>query len=161
MSKGLMTAVAAIAAVVLVGCGGSSSNSRNSSSPSAFTSAFRAQSQSFTALGNDLQTAIATASTTSSSKIASEFRSLASRTTQAAAALRALKPPAKYQADVLQLAAGFDTVAADMTAVSAASKKHDRTAARTVAAKLVTDSDTIRAADLKLTHELGLPTTGG
>jgi hypothetical protein len=161
MSKGPMTITAAIVAAALAGCGGSSSNSSSGPSLSTFKSGFQAQKASFTAIGTDLQTAIANASSTSPSKIATEFSSLASRTTQAASALRALKPPAKYQTEVGQLAAGFDAISADMTAVSTAAKHNDPTAARTAAAKLVTDSATIHNADLKLTHELGLPVTGG
>jgi hypothetical protein len=155
-----MTITAAIAAAALAGCGGSSSNSSSGPSLSAFKTGFQAQKASFTTIGTDLQTAITTASSSSSSKIASEFSSLASRTTQAAAAIRTLKPPAKYQSEVGLLAAGFDTVAADLTAVSTAAKNNNVNAARTAAAKLVADSATIHNADLKLTHELGLPVTG-
>jgi hypothetical protein len=149
--------VAAIAAAALAGCGGSSSNSSSGPSLSAFKSGFQAQKASFTALGNDLTTTITSASSTTPSKIASEFNALASRTTHASAALRTLKPPAKYQPDVNRLAAGFDSIAADMTAVSTAAQNNDATAARTAAAKLVTDSATVHNADLKLSRELGLP----
>jgi membrane protein required for beta-lactamase induction len=74
--------------------------------------------------------------------------------------VRALKPPAKYQAEVSQLAGGFDSVAADMTAVSTAAKNNDAKAAQTAAKKLVTDSATVHNADLKLTQALGLKATG-
>ncbi len=74
--------------------------------------------------------------------------------------MRALKPPAKYQAEVSRLAAGFDSVAADMAAVSTAAKQNDSKAAQTAAAKLVTDSATVHNTDLKLTQDLGLKTTG-
>jgi hypothetical protein len=161
MSKALITTVATIAAIALAGCGGSrSSSSITTPGLSALKSGFQAQSRSVTALGTDLQTAIATASTTSQSKIAVEFSALASRATKAAAALRALNPPAKYGAEVRELAAGFDGVAGDMTAVSAAAKKNDATEARSAAAKLVNDWETVQVPDLKLTRDLGLPVTG-
>jgi len=156
-----MTLAAAIAAAALAGCGGSSSNSSSGPSLSAFKSGWQAQKASFAAIGTDLQTAIATASTTSAPKIASEFASLGSRMTHAASALRALKPPARYQTRVGQLAAAFDAVSGDMTAVSTAANHNDVTAARTAAAKLVTDWATIHAADLVLSHEFGFPVTGG
>ena len=158
MSKGPLGITAAIAAVALAGCG--SSGSSSGPSLGAFKSGFQAQKASFTSIGADLQTAITSAGSDSASKIATEFTALASRTTAAAAALRSLKPPAKYQADVGTLAGGFDSVAADMTAVSDAAQKNDATAAKNAAAKLLTDSNTVHTADLKISRELGLKSTG-
>jgi hypothetical protein len=159
MSKLPITTVAAVAAVALAGCGGSSSNS-SANSLSAFKSGFQSQKASFSKLGTDLQQAIATAPKSSNTTIAGEFSSLATRTTAAATALRTLKPPAKYSAEVSSLASGFDAVAADLSAVSTAATNNDGSAAKTASTKLVTDSTTVHAADLALTHQLGLPVTG-
>jgi hypothetical protein len=145
------------AAIALAGCGGSSSSGP---SLSAFKSGFQAQRVSFTKLGADLEKAITTAPSTTSSAIATEFTSLASRTKQTAAALRTLKPPAKYSATVNRLASGFDMVTADMLAIAAAATKNDAADARAAATKLVTDSATVHTNDLALTDELGLPVTG-
>lgn len=159
-TKSTATAAVAATALALAGCGGGSSNSSSGGSLSAFKSGFQAQKHTFTQIGQDLQVAISTASGTSPSKIATEFTALASRTTQAATALRSLKPPANYQSEVNQLVSGFGSVAADLTAVSAAAQKNDATAAHAAAIKLVADSTTVHNADLKLTRELGLPVSG-
>jgi hypothetical protein len=157
--------VAAVAALTIAGCGGSSSNSSSSSSSSgpslsAFKTGFQSQKATFSKIGTDLQQAITGASTSSNKSISSVFSALAARTTAAAAALRTLKPPAKYTAQVSSLASGFDTVASDLTAVANAAANSDASAAKTAATKLVTDSAAVHSADLALTHALGLPPTG-
>jgi hypothetical protein len=153
-------AVAAVAAVALAGCGGSNSSSSSSApSLSAFKTGFESQKATFTKIGTDLQSAIATAPKSSNTAIESEFSSLATRTTQAAAALRTLKPPARYSATVSALASGFDAVAADMSAVADAAKSGNAPAAKAAAKKLVIDTTTVHSNDLSLTRRLGLPTT--
>jgi hypothetical protein len=159
MLKRSIIAGAIAAAVALAGCGSSSSNS-SGPSLSAFKTGFEAQKTSFNQLGADLQKAISTAPSSSNSQIASEFASLATRTTAQSAALRKLKPPAKYSAALSQLASGFDTVAGDMQAISLDSTNNDAIAVKPAAVKLITDSAAVKAADLSLTHRLGLPTTG-
>ncbi len=157
MSRRSITMIAALGAVALAGCGGSSSSGP---SLSAFKSGFKAQRQSFTKLGTDLEKAISSAPSTSATTIATEFTSLATRTTAAAAALRTLKPPARFSAQVGALATGFDGVASDMNAISTAATKNDANGAKSAAAKLVTDSATVHTDDLTLTRALGLSTTG-
>jgi hypothetical protein len=157
MPKRSITTLAVLAAVALAGCGGSSSSGP---SLSAFKSAFHARRLSFNRVGADLQKAIASAPSTSASAIATEFKSLATRTTAQAAALRVLKPPAKFSSQVSALATGFDGVAADMKSIATAATNNDATGAKSAATKLVTDSATVHTDDLTLTRALGLPTTG-
>ena len=157
MSKRSITTIAATTAVALAGCGGSSSSGP---SLSAFKSGFQAQKTTFTQLGSDLQKAITSAPSTSASAIATEFTSLATRTTAAAAALRTLRPPSKFSSQVSALATGFDSVAADMKSIATAATSNDASGAKTAAAKLVTDSATVHTDDLTLSRALGLRTSG-
>lgn len=157
MPRRSFASLAAVTTVALAGCGGSSSSGP---SLSTFKTGFRAQRQSFTQLGADLQKAIVSAPSTSASTIVTEFTSLSTRTTAAAAALRTLKPPAKYSSQVSALATGFDSVAADMKSIAAAGSKNDTNAAKAAATKLLTDSATVHTDDLTLTRALGLPTNG-
>jgi hypothetical protein len=157
MRRRSVASLAAVTMVVLTGCGSSSSSGP---SLSAFKTGFKAQRQSFTKLGADLEKAISSAPTTPASAIATEFTSLAARTTAAAAALRTLKPPAKFSSQVSALANGFDSVSADMKSISTAATKNDASGAKSAAGKLVTDSATVHTDDLTLTRALGLSTTG-
>jgi hypothetical protein len=157
--KRSIPAVAAAVAFAIAGCGGSSSNS-SGASLSAFKSGFQSQKHTFSALGVDLRNTLLSVKGQSNATIASEFSSLASRATASAKALRTLKPPAKYSAQLTQLASGFDTVAADLQSLSSAAAKDDIPSARQAIEKIGTDSKTVHSADLALSQALGLPTTG-
>src|ERR1700722_3570002 len=108
-----MTYTAALAALMLAGCGSSgnsssstssaagstSASSTSTSAPSAstFKSGFSTDRVKFRKLGLDLQKEITTAQTKTDAQLATEIGALAVRAKQQAALLSQLSPPAKYQ----------------------------------------------------------------
>ncbi len=149
--RSLIVAVMVAALVALAGCGSSGP------SLSAFKSGFQTEKAQFQQLGRDLQSALGAAKGQTDVQLASEFTGLAGRASQQAASLRTLNPPSKYKSQRDQLAADFDTVAADLRAIAAAATGHNGPAARSATLKLVSDAGSLKSVDSSLSSSLGLP----
>lgn len=147
-----------LAALPLVGCGGSSSSS--GSSESTYKKEFSAQKQQFQQLGRDMVTALRSAPGQSDATLAVRFAGLSSRATSTADAIRKLKPPSKFQSANSQLASAFDAVAGDLKAVSAAATQHSASAAQNASRSLVQHAAQVKQVDRQITGQLGLPQSG-
>jgi hypothetical protein len=153
VNRPILTGTIALAAV-LAGCGSSGP------SLSAFKSGYGAEKAQFNQLGRDLQTVLQTAGKKTDVQLGSEFSGLAARASQQAVALRKLDPPGKFKSQRDQLATDFDTVAADLSAISTAASAHNGATARAATIKLVSDSGSLKAVDQSLTSALGLSQSG-
>jgi hypothetical protein len=151
VSKASPVSAAVILAVMLSSCGSSGP------SLSTYKQDFQKQKTQFTQLGRDLATTIQGANGKSNSQIASAFAGLATRANQTASNLRNLKPPSKYKNQNSQLAADFNTVAADLSSISTAASSNNGPSARAGTQKLLQDAANLRAVDRSLTASLGLP----
>lgn len=153
MSRGHLIAAAAALAVLAAGCGSSSSGP----SLSAFKSGFATEKATFRQLGTDLVTEITAAPHKSNAQIATDFSALSTRATVQAAALRGLKPPSKYKPQLNTLATDFDTVSADLKAISGSATSGDVSGARSQTTTLGQDSAKLKSVDVALSTALGLP----
>ncbi len=154
MSRRSLIGAAALLALVLAACGGSSGPSL-----SAFKTGFAADKAQFRTLGTDLGAAIEGAGAKSDSALATEFDALSARATQQSAALGKLDPPAKYKAELGRLTSGFRAIASDLQAIATAASAHNAQAARRATTTLVQNAAKIKASDDVLTAALGLPKT--
>jgi hypothetical protein len=125
---------------------------------SRFKSGFAADKAQFRALGSDLGTAITTANHKTNGQIASEFGALAARATQSGVQLRKLNAPPQYKGQVSKLASAFDSVAADLTAISRDATVGNATGAQQATVTLLRHATVLKSLDVKLSSELGLPT---
>jgi hypothetical protein len=151
VSKAWSVFGAVVLTVLLSSCGSSGP------SLSTYKQDFQNQKTKFTQLGRDLATTIQSANGKSNSQLASEFAGLATRGNQTASNLRNLKPPSKYKSQNSQLAADFNTVAADLSSISTAASSNNGPSARAGTQKLLQDAANLRAVDRSLTASLGLP----
>jgi hypothetical protein len=150
--------VAALLVIALAGCGSSASSS-SAPSLSAFKSGFAADKAQFRKLGLDLQHAITGASSKTDAQLAAEIGALSTRAREQASQLSQLKPPAKFQGTLRELAAAFNAVAGDLNQISSAATKHNAQAARAATVTLLRDAAKVKATDKTLTASLGLPAT--
>lgn len=146
---------AAIVALAIGGCGGSSAPSL-----SAFKAGFASEKAAFRNLGLDLQQAITGAKAKTDAQLATEIGALATSASRQASQLSHLNPPAKYKAGLAKLVTGFRAVATDLQVIAAAAVKHDATTAKAATQTLLVDAARIKASDDAITKGLGLPAGG-
>lgn len=150
MKKSTLTVAALV--ITLAGCGAGSAPSL-----SAFKSGFSADKAAFRQLGLDLQKAIVTAQSKTDPQLAAEIGALASRAKRQATSLAKLNPPHRFKADLHELVAGFDAVAADLSRISVAADKHDAANAQAGTVALLSDSSRVKAGDSAISSGLHLP----
>jgi hypothetical protein len=178
MSKRTVACAAAAIGVALAGCGGgsstsssvaavtsssataaagaaSTSTSSSTSGPADFKTGFAASKATFKKLGADLASDVEHANTKTDAQIATEFGALATRARQQATDLSRLTVPATYQTPITALITGFNSVAADLTAISRAGVSHSVKSAETATKKLLADAAKVKAADNAVSKGLG------
>lgn len=155
ISGRLLCALAMTTAIAVAGCG--SSKSSSSSSQVDFKAGFATSQKQFRKLGTDIAKDITGAGAKTDAELAKEFRALAARAEQQAGELTALEVPAKYTKRVASLVAGFHGIKADLSKISTAATDHDASSAEAATRALLTDAAKIKAADVSLSKDLGLP----
>jgi hypothetical protein len=137
---------------------GATSTSASTGSSAAFKRSFGASKAKFKKLGTDLASDVEHANTKTDAQIAAEFAELATRARQQATELSRLTVPATYQTPITALITGFNSVAADLTAISRAGVSHSVKSAETATRKLLADAAKVKAADNSVSKGLGLST---
>jgi hypothetical protein len=148
--------VATLLAIALGGCGGGSS----APSLSSFKQGFAASKVQFRQLGADLGTSFERATTRTDAQLAAEFDKLSARAKAQVARLRKLDPPAKFRSEMHQFISGLSSVARDLARIARAADARSVKTAKAATTTLLTDAATVKAADNRLTAQLGLPRTG-
>jgi gas vesicle protein len=147
--------LAAIAVLLVAGCGGSSSSSTTTNDTASFKSSFTPVVNDFKNVSQGIGTTIQGAASRTDAQIGTEFQQLADRWSAAVNKLNSLTPPANYSSDFNQLKGAATRVESDLKAIVAAAGAHSKTDAQQAATKLVTDIVTAKAASTRITDQLG------
>jgi hypothetical protein len=145
-------ALALVLLALLAGCGSSGP------SKSAFTSEFKTQKATLSALGKDVGSAVEGASHESDSALTKQFEGLASRATALAGALGQLNPPSEFKSELLALQSSVTQVAGTLHSIEAAAAAHDAAAAKAGGEAIVANAKQLKSINNKLSAKLGLPT---
>ena len=144
----------ALGAVVVAfgaGCGGGGEKSDDGA-------AFKKDAASLAAktslLGDDLGTAITTASTKTDAQLTAKFTELTSRARTIVTQLKALEPTDSARQKVADLAEALDVGTGDLDAITKAATNGDAAGAKTATEKIVADSPAIKEANDALKAEL-------
>jgi len=144
-------ALGAVVAGLLAGCGGGGDKS---DSGAVFKKDAASLAAKTSLLGDDLGTAITTASTKTDAQLTAKFTDLTSRARTIVAQLKALKPTDSARQKVADLAESLDVGATDLDAITKAATNSDADAAKTATEKIVADSPAIKEANDALKAEL-------
>jgi hypothetical protein len=139
-------ALGVVVAGLIAGCGGDD----KSDDVADFKKDAAAAAAKTTLLGDDLGTAISTASSKTDAQLTATFADLTTRAKAIVADLRALKPNDASRQKVADLSEALDVGATDLEAIKTAAANSDADAARSATEKLVTDSPAIKDANAAL-----------
>ncbi len=137
-----LTVSLVLAAVPLAGCGSSSSGG-GSASPADARSAYAPVKTELSGLGDAIGNAVGGAAKQTDAALATQFGALATRGHAMVASLNALKLPSSLTTSAHALSDAVASGTSDLTAISSASKAHDKAAVSTAARKLFADSEKI------------------
>lgn len=147
-------------AVVAAGCGGSGKAGGGSGKAGATDAGFRAaylrQLGPLRSTGGELTTALQAASHESDAQVQHTFARLARQARPVVAGLAALRPPARFRADITAMHDWLARAASDLRAIAVAAGAHHAGAAQQATRKLVSDSVHVKDADRRLSAALGL-----
>ncbi len=151
----LLSVATLIVALALAACG-----SGDKGDPAAdFKRGYTAESVKLKAIGDDLSTAIGSATKMTDSQVTTTFGALAARAQASAARLRDLEPTDEAKSTLGTLENALERAAGDLRAISTAARTHDPKAAKTAAAALITASLPIRDARADLDKLVGRTTS--
>jgi hypothetical protein len=144
-------ALGAVVAGLIAGCGGGDDKSDDAA---AFKKSAASLAAKTTLVGDDLGTAISTASTKTDAQLTATFTDLTSRARGIVTELKALEPTDSARQKVADLAEALDVGANDLDTIAKAAANSDADAAKSATQKLVGDSPTIKEANDALKSEL-------
>jgi hypothetical protein len=145
-------ALGAVVAGLVAGCGGS--DDKSDKGAAAFKKSAASLAAKTTLVGDDLGTAISTASTKTDAQLTATFTDLTSRARGIVTELKALEPTDSARQKVADLAEALDVGANDLDTIAKAAANSDADAAKSATQKLVGDSPTIKQANDALKSEL-------
>ena len=133
--------IVAVAALAATGCGGGG-DSKTTPSQAEYKQTYQALSKELTAVGTSVGDALNKAAGKSNKELKTTFGDLADRTRALAQKIDDTTPPdnPKVKTAQAKLAAGLNTAADDLEAISTAAGKKDLRAAGTAAGKLARDN---------------------
>jgi hypothetical protein len=144
-------ALGAVVAGVIAGCGG---DDKSDDAAATFKKSAASLAAKTSLVGDDLGTAISTASSKTDAQLTATFTDLTSRARSIVTELRALEPTDSARQKVADLAEALDVGANDLDTIAKAAANSDADAAKTATEKLVSDSPTIKQANDALKSEL-------
>jgi hypothetical protein len=145
-------ALGVVVAGLVAGCGGGDDKSDDGAA--AFKKSAASLAAKTSLVGDDLGTAISTASTKTDAQLTATFTDLTSRARSIVTQLKALEPTDSARQKVADLAEALDVGANDLDTIAKAAANSDADAAKSATQKLVTDSPTIKQANDALKSEL-------
>jgi len=145
-------ALGAVVAGLMAGCGGSDDKSDDAAA--AFKKSAASLAAKTSLVGDDLGTAISTASSKTDAQLTATFTDLTSRARSIVTELRALDPTDSARQKVADLAEALDVGANDLDTIAKAAANSDANGAKSATEKLVADSPTIKQANDALKAEL-------
>jgi hypothetical protein len=160
-----ITGGAAIALVLLSGCGGSSSSSSSSGAPASSSSTSQASQSAgqfkaaiapvlnqFKSASQATGAALQQASSQNDAQLAATFQQLAATWGAALAKLETLQPPPQFTATYNRLKSQVSKVKADLAAIVSAVQSHNVGAAKAATTKLVNDIVSAKATSTRISN---------
>jgi hypothetical protein len=144
-------ALGVVVAGLVAGCGG---DDKSDDGAAAFKKSAASLAAKTSLVGDDLGTALSTASTKTDAQLTATFTDLTSRARSIVTQLKALEPTDSARQKVADLAEALDVGANDLDTIAKAAANSDADAAKSATQKLVTDSPTIKQANDALKSEL-------